>query len=176
MYSQKRFPVWGFGAKFEGIVRHAFQVGIKAEVNGISGILEAYRGVFQSGLTMSSPIVYSQVIEVAAKKATQSLQKAMTSGRQSYGVLLILTHGCVSDMHRTKEALKKVSKAPLSVVIVGIGVNDFSSMHILEAGEDVLRNICNFVEFAKYKNEHVSIGTESMYDYWRLGWVLISHL
>jgi hypothetical protein len=67
--SDKKFPVWGFGAKYGGIVRHCFQCGPASEVDGVEGILSAYRGVFATGLIMSGPTVFTEVIQTAAAHA-----------------------------------------------------------------------------------------------------------
>jgi hypothetical protein len=64
--SDKMFPVWGFGAKLGGQVRHCFQVGPTAEVHGVDGILQAYRHVFASGIIMSGPTDITEVIQTAA--------------------------------------------------------------------------------------------------------------
>lgn len=63
------FPVWGFGAKYNGVVRHCFQCGSDTEVSGVPGIMEAYRGVFNTTLTMSFPTVLTEVIRTAARYA-----------------------------------------------------------------------------------------------------------
>ena len=52
--SDEKFPVMGFGAKYDGIVRHNFQCGGEEEVHGVDGILDAYRQTFASGLVMVS--------------------------------------------------------------------------------------------------------------------------
>lgn len=65
----KEFIVWGFGAKFDGEVRHIFQCGDEPTVFGVEGILKAYRSVFATDLTMSGPTVYDQVLQAAAMKA-----------------------------------------------------------------------------------------------------------
>ena len=52
-------------------------------------------------------------------------------GKQSYTVLLIMTDGAVTDLEETKEAIRKASSSPLSIVIVGIGDADFSQMQTL---------------------------------------------
>mgnify|MGYP000520953097 CR=1 FL=1 len=70
---------------------------------------------------MSSPVVYTDVIKIAAKTANMKFEKASSEGRQSYSILLILTHGCVSDINATKAALKEAASAPLSIILVGIG-------------------------------------------------------
>jgi len=157
--SDQKFPVWGFGAKFEGIVRNAFQVGGKDEVDGINGILQAYRSSFQSGLVMSSPCVLTDVIRAAASRATQSLHIAMANGGLAYSILLILTQGNIDDVNSTKEILIEASAAPLSVIIVGIGNNDFTDMQFLDDYHEAEgeRDICNFVEFEKYRSEDISV-------------------
>ena len=67
--SDQRMPVWGFGAKYNGIVRHCFQCGQDVEVEGVQGIMDAYRGVFRTPLTMSYPTKLNEVIETAASYA-----------------------------------------------------------------------------------------------------------
>lgn len=67
------FPVWGFGAKYGGVVRHLFQCGPMAEVHGAEGVLNAYRQVFKSGLIMSGPTVFTEVLQTAATHASSAL-------------------------------------------------------------------------------------------------------
>ena len=116
--SDKKFPVLGFGAKYNGEIRHAFQCGTAPEAIGVKGVISAYRDVFGSGLIMSRPTVFDEVMEYAAKRAEQSLDAALASGGQSYSVLLLLTDGCVSDIPATAECLKRMADKPISVVMV----------------------------------------------------------
>jgi len=67
--SDQRFPVWGFGAKHSNVVRHCFQCGNEVEVEGVQGIMDAYRGVFRTPLTMSYPTKFTEVIQTAASYA-----------------------------------------------------------------------------------------------------------
>lgn len=67
--SDQRFPVWGFGAKYNGVVRHCFQCGTEVEVQGVQGIMDAYRGVFRTPLTMSYPTIFTEVISTASSYA-----------------------------------------------------------------------------------------------------------
>lgn len=67
--SDQQFPVWGFGAKYNDIVRHCFQCGTEVEVQGVQGIMDAYRGVFRTPLTMSYPTQFTEVINTAASYA-----------------------------------------------------------------------------------------------------------
>ena len=59
----------GFGAKFGGVINHNFQCGSKDEVDGVDGILQAYRNTFKSGLVMSGPTDISEVILEAGDRA-----------------------------------------------------------------------------------------------------------
>lgn len=67
--SDQRFPVWGFGAKYNNVVRHCFQCGAEVEVSGVQGMMDAYRGVFRTPLTMSYPTQFTEVIETAGSYA-----------------------------------------------------------------------------------------------------------
>lgn len=81
-YDQK-FPVLGFGAKYGGIVRHCFQAGATAEVDGVDGIIQAYRSVFRTGLIMSGPTVFTEVMQTAAAHAVSSQEEAKRNGKQA---------------------------------------------------------------------------------------------
>ncbi len=48
------------------------------------------------------------------------------SSQLKYYVLLILTDGCIMDMDHTLQAIVKASELPLSLLIVGVGNEDFS--------------------------------------------------
>jgi hypothetical protein len=159
--NDQKFPVWGFGAKYSGVINHCFQCGREAEASGISGILEAYRGTFKTGLTMSGPTIFSEVINVAAARSRSKQEASKRIGQQYYEILLILTDGAVSDVPGTVQAIRAASDAPLSIVIVGIGNADFSDMQFLDdfqsqqAGSGC--DICQFVEFSKHVSNKISL-------------------
>ena len=139
--SDQMYPVVGFGAKYGGVVRHCFQCGPNEEVHGVEGVLGAYHQTFSSGLIMSGPTIFVEVIEMAAQRAKSAALKASEKNSQAYSILLIITDGAVSDPSATAEAVGRVADAPLSIVIVGVGNADFSSMQFLDdmhrAGERV---------------------------------------
>jgi hypothetical protein len=158
--SDQKFPVLGFGAKYGGVIQHCFQVGSTPEASGISGILEAYRSTFRSGLTMSGPTLFAEVISFAAAKARSAQEAAKRIGQQTYSILLILTDGAVSDVPGTKNAIAAASDAPLSIVIVGIGNADFSAMQFLDDFQTQGgggRDICQFVEFSRHASNKTSL-------------------
>lgn len=159
--SDKKFPVMGFGARYGGVVRHCFQCGPKEEVDGVQGILDAYRQTFQSGLTMSGPTVFTEVIETAAARAQSSQETAKKMGKQKYTILLILTDGAVSDVGATARCLDAIDESPLSIVIVGIGRANFDAMQFLDdkAGDI---DIAQFVEFEKHKYNSTSLTSATL--------------
>uniref|UniRef100_A0A7S2PR51 C2 domain-containing protein n=1 Tax=Skeletonema marinoi TaxID=267567 RepID=A0A7S2PR51_9STRA len=154
--SDQQFPVYGFGAKYDGVVRHCFQVGNSREVHGVAGILDAYKGVFKTPLIMSGPTVFTEVIQLAATQAKQRYQ----INPLSYSILLLLTDGAVTDVEATRQVLASVADAPLSIVIVGIGNADFSAMQFLddfETRSGVSRDIVQFVQFSAHEHNKASL-------------------
>ncbi|GMI03527.1 hypothetical protein TrVE_jg11873 [Triparma verrucosa] len=155
--SDKKFPIWGFGARLNGVVNHCFQIGPEPEVQGVRGLLEAYRGVFAQGITMSGPTLFSSIL-ASAKQRSEQLARS-TPNQQSYSILLILTDGIINDMKQTIDTLVEASDSPLSVIIVGVGSADFSAMEALDGDGGVLksskfkpakRDIVQFVPFSKF--------------------------
>jgi hypothetical protein len=164
--SDQKFPVLGFGAKYSGQINHCFRCGPSEEVHGVKGVLDAYDSVFKSGLVMSGPTVFTEVIECAAARATSSMEAAQRRGQQTYTILLIVTDGEVSDVPATAQCLDNVSNAPLSVVIVGVGDADFSGMRFLDdknsGGGGNKRDIAQFVQFNQHSNNSVALTSETL--------------
>uniref|UniRef100_A0A7S1D519 C2 domain-containing protein n=2 Tax=Cyclophora tenuis TaxID=216820 RepID=A0A7S1D519_CYCTE len=166
--TDQRFPVWGFGAKYNGVIRNCFQCGDQVDVKGVPGILEAYQGVFNTQLTMSFPTVFTEVISTASRYAQHEQDMAGQGGNLSYTILLILTAGNLKDeaeIRQTKQELITASGSPLSVVIVGIGDNDFSGMAFLDEHDPQTeggRDITKFVQFTEYKSYNLL--TEAVLD------------
>jgi hypothetical protein len=154
--SDQKFPVVGFGAKYNGVVRHCFQCGPSPEVHGVQGVLDAYHSVFQSGLIMSSPTTFVEAIETAASRANVTQEAAKRDGKQAYTILLILSDGAVTDVPSTKQCLERVSDSPLSVVIVGVGSADFTSMEFLDDSSGK-RDIAQFVQYNKHSSSPVDL-------------------
>ena len=77
-----------------------------------------------------------------------------------YHILLILTDGIIHDMPQTTDLIVECAKYPLSIIIVGIGNEDFSDMEKLDgdevrirnsSGEPAVRDIVQFVKFNDFK-------------------------
>ena len=121
-------------------------------------------------MLLGEPTCYSEVLQYAARDA------ARAGAEVEYTVILIITDGGVSDMEvsivytvytvtqsiihtvyclhqETKRVLVELSRQPVSVVVVGVGRGDMSSLVTLDsdrarlsAGEDqAARDIVQFV-------------------------------
>lgn len=67
------------------------------------------------------------------QKTSEHAQQAVAAGAGNvYYVLLILTDGAITDMPQTTNAIVAASHLPISIIIVGVGNADFSSMNILD--------------------------------------------
>ena len=100
---------------------------------------------------MSRPTDFTQVIDVASSRSKTWHDKAQAQGQQAYTILLIITDGAVADENATMEALERVVDSPLSIVIVGVGEEDFSKMQFLDdAPAKFGRDMVQFVEFNKH--------------------------
>ncbi|GMI33481.1 hypothetical protein TrCOL_g11565 [Triparma columacea] len=166
--TDKKFPIWGFGARINGVVNHCFPIGATPEVQGVGGLLEAYRNVFAKGITMSGPTLFAQVLANAQAHAIENANA--TPNKQSYSVLLILTDGVINDMKQTVAQLVEASNTPLSVIIVGVGQADFSAMEMLDGDDGVLksgfkkasRDIVQFVPFGKFAASPSRLAAETL--------------
>lgn len=156
--TDKQFPALGFGARVppRGEVSHEFFLNLHPSnpyCHGVEGILQAYATSLQS-VSLYGPTNFSPVINHVAKFA-----QAYQDGRQ-YFILLIITDGIITDLEETKSAIVSASDLPMSIIIVGVGREDFSSMETLDSDKGLLRargrvaarDIVQFVEFRKFSN------------------------
>jgi len=156
----QEFSVWGFGAKYSGIVRHIFQLGSDAAVKGIDGVLDAYKSIFLTDLTMSGPTDITSVVKAAASRA-----RRFEYGTLQYGVLLVLTDGIVSDADATKTLLHAISELPLTTLIVGIGAADFTRMEeIVEYSNSTSRHNVSFVSYREHQDDPRALSTAALRD------------
>ena len=153
----QKFPVYGFGAKFNDEVSECFPLTFdnnNVEVDGLTGILDIYKEAINK-VELWGPTCFSPVIKEATKIAIESFRSSHT-----YTILLILTDGVIDDMEKTIDAIVEASNAPLSIIIIGVGKADFSNMDILDADDHPLkssskavmkRDIVQFVPFNQFK-------------------------
>ena len=161
-YDQK-FPAFGFGGKFNGsqVVDHCYPLNGNMddpEIDGIDGILEAYRNVLNN-TELWGPTHFHHFIDRLNNTVKQDISR---ENYNNYNILMILTDGIIEDMDDTINALVESSYLPVSVIIIGIGNADFSNMDVLDADDDPLydnngrkadRDLVQFVPFKDFKND-----------------------
>ena len=133
---------------------HEFFLNLRSDnpyCQGINGILQAYCNALQN-IQLYGPTNFAPVINHVAAFAN-----AFQDGKQ-YFVQLIITDGVITDLELTKDAIIKASGLPMSIIIVGVGNEDFSNMRELDcdsgkltvAGRKAKRDIVQFVEMRKF--------------------------
>lgn len=171
--TDKMYPVYGFGGRLlESMkVSHCFALNgniFRPEVHGVQGILGVYQhAIHKAGLL--GPTYFSPIIQYVIGYCSQKMQE-MSQYNQQYTILLILTDGAIMDMQQTIDAIVAASGLPLSIVIVGVGQADFSSMQELDADDAPLyshqyrqyqtRDIVQFVPYMKYSHDPTSLARE----------------
>ena len=154
--SDKLFPALGFGARIppHGQVSHEFNLNLAADPHcaGVDGVLAAYHQSLHS-VQLYGPTNFSPVIRHVSRFA-----RAYQADPSNYFVLLIITDGIITDFEATKSAIIDASDLPLSIIIVGVGSEDFSAMDELDSDDSLLsfrgrtakRDIVQFVEMQKF--------------------------
>ena len=155
--SDKQFPALGFGARVPPSweVSHEFYLNLNPEspfCAGLAGVLAAYHRALHS-VQLYGPTNFSPVINHVARFA-----RAYRGDPTNYFVLLIITDGIITDLEETKRAIISASELPLSLIIVGVGDEDFTDMNALDSDDRLLRSgglvakrdIVQFVEMKQF--------------------------
>jgi hypothetical protein len=164
------FPCFGFGFSFKNAEQNSnvgkynrFNYPINCNqddpnIHLIDNVLVEYRK-FITQIRLSGPTNFAPMIRDLNNEVKYNLNNGMTMG---YNILLILTDGQIDDLTDTIDEMVEASFLPISVIIVGIGNGDFTSMDILDADENPLydrrkrkadRDLVQFVPFNKFKND-----------------------
>ncbi|CAL8074663.1 unnamed protein product [Orchesella dallaii] len=154
---------YGFGAKgfpLSNRVNHKFALNFK-ETNpicqGMEQVLSSYHRTLQR-VKLFGPTCFAPIIREVTQLAKGSLQSSST---EKYFVLFLLTDGVVCDPDTTRDALVEASNAPMSIIIIGIGDEDFNEMEKMDSDGKLLksrsnkkavRDIVQFVELKKFIN------------------------
>eukprot|EP00579_Thalassiosira_antarctica_P000165 CAMPEP_0201866306 /NCGR_PEP_ID=MMETSP0902-20130614/942_1 /ASSEMBLY_ACC=CAM_ASM_000551 /TAXON_ID=420261 /ORGANISM="Thalassiosira antarctica, Strain CCMP982" /LENGTH=671 /DNA_ID=CAMNT_0048391255 /DNA_START=92 /DNA_END=2107 /DNA_ORIENTATION=- len=163
--SSQEYPVWGFGAKYGGKVRHIFQCGSSPTAIGTQGVLDAYRTVFETDLIMSGPTEIHSVLRAAAARSKKFYNAPPSSeSKMQYCVLMILTDGMVNDLQSTQELVRSYRelRLPLSVIVVGIGRADFTEFHQWNHAPSDVRGRFKFVEFRQHQFDPDTLSREAL--------------
>ena len=170
------FPVYGFGGiplyingRPNNKVSHCFNINFEedAEIHGVENILSTYRESL-SKVVLSGNTKFSFILKKVISNINKDLKYRKSENH--YYMLLILTDGVVNDLKDTIDLIVEASFLPLSIIIVGIGNEDFSFMDKLDGDEVPLvnsqgvkrkRDIVQFIRFNNFKkNNAINIGND----------------
>ena len=150
------FPCFGFGAKVNNRPRSLFNLNFQMDPNVkfVEGIIAAYHNAIKV-VTLYGPTYFAPIIKEMNKIIKNE------DNNLKYHILMILTDGKIDDIDNTIDQLVEGSFLPLSVIIIGVGKYNFSSMKILDADENPLidskgvkaeRDLVQFVPFLKFES------------------------
>ena len=131
----------------------------------IDNVLVEYRK-FITEIKLSGPTNFAPMIRDLNNEVKKNLSDGMVMG---YNILLILTDGQIDDLNDTIDEMVEASFLPISVIIVGIGNGDFTSMDILDADDNPLydrrrrkadRDLVQFVPFNQFKNDPAKLAEQ----------------
>jgi len=155
--SDKMFPALGFGARIppNGKVSHEFFLSLDERnpyCAGLDGVMAAYNNSLHN-VQLYGPTNFAPVIRHVSKFA-----HVYQNDPSNYFVLLIITDGIITDLAETKKAIIQASVLPLSIIIVGVGDEDFQAMEELDSDDHLLRqdnlvasrDIVQFVELRQF--------------------------
>jgi hypothetical protein len=84
----------------------------------------------------------------------------------------LITDGIINDMQDTIDQIVRGSGLPLSIIIVGVGEENFDAMDVLDADDTPLysqklkkkmeRDIVQFVPFRDFKNNPARLARETL--------------
>lgn len=124
-----------------------------ANGDGIEGVFQIYTELLNSNkIRMSSPTLFSPMLDQVNKMTIEGFKE----DPYCYTVLLIMTDGVIHDMDETIEKIIEGSVLPLSVIIVGLGCEDFTYMQILDSDDYALKdqygrvNVRDIIQFVDY--------------------------
>ena len=161
------FPVYGFGAILpdEEEVSHCFPINFNNEDPNIyllENILKVYHDCLNK-ITLHGPTKFSPIIKTVIEDINNR------NNLYEYQILMILTDGIIVDLDETIDQIVIGSFLPLSIIIIGIGDNDFENMDILDGNDEPListdgikrqRDIVKFVRFEDCRNDPEKISEE----------------
>lgn len=162
----RQVPAYGFGAKLPGTNNTNFCFPLNLNfgnpfVNSYEGVLQAYSEITPK-LEFSGPTNFAPIINATA----EAVQAGFALNKMTYSILLILTDGLISDFSDTAAAIVRCSRLPMSIIIIGVGNEDFSQMNVLDAdvqplkdfqGNQAVRDIVQFVPFRDYAANPTSL-------------------
>ena len=164
--SDQKIPCYGFGAKLPidnfAAAHMCFPLNGNAdspEITGLEEIVSAYQSTLDA-CRLSGPTHVAPLLNKVREAAIAGEQ-----GTPTYSILLLLTDGAFSDMAQSVDCIVSASRYPISIVIVGIGSDEFAGMQVLDAdscrltdskGRQAERDIVQFVSYEQAKAKQKS--------------------
>jgi len=169
---EKDYAMWGYGAKINGQqIQQPFLMGEKLE--DADALIEAYDRNFapdNTAFELGDNGYLKPVIQAGMYRAIKSNQAS-----QCYSTLVILTTGEISDVVDAIDVICAAAEdAPLSIVIIGVGNDDFQFVDLLlgcgdESGKlrhsngvPIARELVNFVTFQEFNGNASQVAVESL--------------
>ncbi|KAE9555654.1 hypothetical protein FO519_001125 [Halicephalobus sp. NKZ332] len=127
------YGAFGFGAKIPPHYRESQEFCLSLETDpycrGLDGVMKAFKNSFANVQPITTAH-YSHVIYYVSKLAQNALNRSQTT-HPCYYVLVIVTRGVFDDLKETIQAIIFASRAPISIVFVGINNSDLSELERL---------------------------------------------
>ena len=153
------FPVYGFGAIIDvkvPKVNMCFNINFQQNPNiyTIDNVINEYHNCLRR-IILAGPTEFCPII----RKVIDTIRKE--NNPLNYNVLMILTDGIIVDQQETIDAVVEASFLPFSLIIIGIGNDNFQEMIELDGdviplvssnGVKRMRDVVQFVHFNSYKN------------------------
>ena len=76
-------------------------------------------------INFSGPTNFGEILEMTIGKCEHE-EREMNESYQAYSIVLIITDGVITDFQDTIDLVVNASDKPLSIIIVGVGNEDFS--------------------------------------------------
>jgi len=169
---EKDYAMWGYGAKINGQqVQQPFLMGEK--LKNADALIEAYDRNFapdNSAFELGDNGYLKPVVQAGMYRAIKNNQVS-----QCYSTLVVLTTGEVNDVVDAIDVICAAAEdAPLSIVIIGVGNDDFQFVDLLlgygdESGKlrhsngvPINREVVNFVTFQEFNGNASQVVVESL--------------
>jgi hypothetical protein len=160
----KIIPCYGFGAKYPGDAMARHLIPLTEDISqpcfkSFPDLFQGYKNIINK-LLFSGPTYFAPILTEVITYARENY----SINPLNYSIFLLLTDGEIQDMDETIDCIVEGSYLPLSIIIVGIGNEDFSNMDRLDGDEEGLvdsngrpwmRDIVQFVPFNKYKGDAI---------------------
>lgn len=155
----KKIAGYGFGAKINGDYPTCFPLSFDEsnhKFNSVDDLMAGYTNAIHR-VEFFGPSNFAPLIRLFQ----QSSRRSYRESHWNYSVLLLLTDGQCMDFNETKEAIVDCCNDPLSIIIMGIGNEDFSNMKELDGDKRRLqgatRDLVQFIKFRDHANDHVQL-------------------